>query len=193
MPSVDTALPRRQTGPVTIVALAAAYAALWFAARPPGQPTVSYLGQLFGAECVLLLSVGLVLISMLPWVESWFDGVDRAAIWQRRVAMTALVLLIPHIALSANPKQSSLGATLAVIGAAGLFILAVWAIIPAVLHKPVLAVRDAPGIRQLRRAVGGYEKWRVVHRTTRLFVAAGVARALLDGTPFPDAPLLHRW
>jgi hypothetical protein len=56
----------------------------------------------------------------------------------------------------------------------------------------VLAVRDAPGIRQLRRAVGGYEKWRVVHRTTGLFVAAGVAHALLDGTPFPHAPLL-RW
>ena len=199
MPFAVIVPPRRQMGPVTILALAAAYAALWFAARPPGQPTVPYLGQLFGAECVVLLSVGLVLISTLPWVETWFDGIDRAAIWHRRVAMTGLVLLIPHIALSANPKKSSLGVTLAVIGAAGLFILAAWAIlprwramIPAVLHKPVLAVRDAPGIRQLRRAVGGYERWRAVHRTTGLFVAAGVAHALLDGTPFPHAPLL-RW
>jgi predicted ferric reductase len=29
---------------------------------------------------VLLMSVALVLISTLPWVEGWFDGIDRAAV-----------------------------------------------------------------------------------------------------------------
>jgi len=99
--------------------LAAGYAVLWFAARPAGQPAISYLGQFFGAECVLLLSVGLVLISTLPWVEIWFDGIDRAAIWHRRVAITGLPLLVPHILLAANSNKSSLGPPLAVIGAIG--------------------------------------------------------------------------
>lgn len=92
-----------------------------------------------------------MLISTLPWVEAWFDGIDRAAIWHRRVAMTGIVLLIPHIALAANPHKSSLGPSLAIIGAAGLVILAGWAIVPrwrsllpAVLHRPVLAIRNAP-------------------------------------------------
>src|SRR5262249_62116662 len=86
-----------------------------------------------------------------------------------------------------------------VIGAVGLLILAVWAIlprwrsvIPHVLHGPVLAVRRLPGLRQLRRAMGGYELWRSVHRLTGLFVAAGFAHGLLDGTPFGHAQVL-RW
>ena len=179
--------------------MAAGYAVLWFAARPAGQPAISYLGQFFGAECVLLLSVGLVLISTLPWVEIWFDGIDRAAIWHRRVAITGLPLLVPHILLAANSNKSSLGPPLAVIGAIGLYVLMAWAvlprwraILPSALHQPVLALRDWPGLRQLRIAVGGYERWRVVHRTTGLFVAAGVVHGLLDATPFPHAPLL-RW
>jgi predicted ferric reductase len=191
--------PARQAGPMTIVVLVAGYAAMWFAAHPAGQPTVSYTGQFFGAEAVLLLSIGLMLISTLPWVEAWFDGIDRAAIWHRRVALGGVILLVPHFLLSANPHPSALGVPLAVAGVAGLFILAGWAIlprwrslIPAVLHRPLLAVRDAPVIRQLRRMTGRYERWRSFHRLTGLFVAAGFAHGLLDGTPFSHAPLL-RW
>jgi len=169
----------------------------WFAAEPSGQPAVAYLGQFFGAESVLLLSIGLVLISTLPWCEAMFDGIDRAAIWHRRVAITGMILLVPHIVLSANPHRSSPGPLLGVIGAAGLLILAVWAIlprwrsvIPRVLQGPVLAVRRLPGLRHLRRLMGGYELWRSMHRLTGLFVAAGFAHGLLDGTPFPHAQVL---
>jgi len=191
--------PARWIGPAVIAGLVGAWAVLWFAAEPAGQPAVAYLGQFFGAESVLLLSMGLVLISTLPWCEALFDGIDRAAIWHRRVAITGMILLVPHIVLSANPHRSSLGPLLGVISAAGLLILAVWAIlprwrsvIPRALHGPVLAVRRLPGLRHLRRAMGGYELWRSVHRLTGLFVAAGFAHGLLDGTPFPHAQLL-RW
>jgi len=44
-------------------------ALLWFAARPGDQPATAYLGEFFGAESVLLLSIGIVLISTVPWVE----------------------------------------------------------------------------------------------------------------------------
>jgi predicted ferric reductase len=192
-------LPARWTGPAVIAGMAGAWAVLWFAARPPGQPAGAYLGQFFGAESVLLLSIGLVLISTLPWCEAAFDGIDRAAIWHGRVAITGMILLIPHIVLSANPHRSNLGLLLGIIGAVGLLVLAVWAIlprwrsvIPRVLQGPVLAVRRLPGLRHLRRAMGGYELWRSVHRLTGLFVAAGFAHGLLDGTPFPHAQVL-RW
>ena len=191
--------PVRRTGPVAIVVLVAGYAAVWLTARPAGQPAVSYAGQFLGAEAVLLLSIGLVLISTLPWVETWFDGIDHAAIWHRRVAISGIILLVPHFLLSANPHKSALGVPLAVVGTAGLFILTAWAILPrwrsltpALLHRPVLALRNAPGIRRLRMMAGGYERWRSFHRLTGLFVAAGFAHGLLDGTPFSRAPLL-RW
>src|SRR5215471_14465308 len=191
--------PARSVGPAVIAGLVGAWAVLWFAAEPPGQPAVAYLGQFFGAESVLLLSIGLVLISTLPWCEAMFDGIDRPAIWHRRVAITGMILLVPHIVLSANPHRSSLGPLLGVIGAVGLLILAVWAIlprwrsvIPRVLQGPVLAVRRLPGLRHLRRLMGGYELWRSVHRLTGLFVAAGFAHGLLDGTPLGHSQVL-RW
>ena len=189
----------REAGPATIAALIVGQGVLWTVARPAGEPTGRYLGQLFGAESILLLSIGLVLISTLPWVEVWFDGIDRAAIWHRRVAIAGLFLLIPHILLSSNPNGTALGGPLGAIGAIGLVALALWAILPrwqsvapAPLRSLVLASRDAPVIRDVRRLFGGYERWRALHRTAGLFVAAGFVHGVLDGTPFAAAPVL-RW
>jgi len=188
----------RELGPATIGLLVVAQAVLWTVARPSGESSAGYAGQLLGAESVLLLSIGLVLISTLPLIEAYFDGIDRAAIWHRRVAIAGLLLLAPHIALASGPG-SALGGPLATIGALGLVGLALWAILPrwrSVVPRPlrsaVLAVRDAPLVRAAVRPFAGYERWRALHRTTGLFVAAGFVHGLLDGTPFAGAPVL-RW
>ncbi len=189
----------RELGPTTIGVLVVGQGVLWTVARPPGKSTGSYVGQLLGAESILLLSIGLVLISMLPWVEHWFDGIDRAAIWHRRVAITGLFLLAPHILLASNRDGTALGGPLGAVAAIGLVALALWAIlprwqsvVPARLRGAVVAARDVPGVRDVRRIFGGYDRWRALHRTTGLFVAAGFAHGVLDGTPFEDAPVL-RW
>lgn len=68
----------RWAGPGAIAGLVVGYAVLWLVAAPAGQPGTAYLGQFLGAEAVLLLSAGLILISTLPWVEVLFDGIDKA-------------------------------------------------------------------------------------------------------------------
>ncbi len=117
----------------------------------------------------------------------------------RRVAITGLLLLLPHIVLASNPAGTALGGPLGAVGAAGLFVLAAWAIlprwrsvVPAPLRTLVLAASGAPIPRGARRVFGGYERWRALHRTTGLFVAAGFAHGVLDATAFPGAPIL-RW
>ena len=192
-------LVARDVGPATIGVLVVGMGVLWLVARPAGEPAGSYLGQFLGSESILLLSIGLVLISTLPWVEEWFDGIDRAAIWHRRVAIAGLILLAPHILLSSSPHGTSLGGPLGAVGAIGLTALAVWAILPrwqSVAPSPlrglVRAWRDLPVMRDVRRVFGDYDRWRALHRTTGLFVAAGFVHGVLDGTPFPDAPVL-RW
>ena len=189
----------REIGPATIGLLVVGLGILWAVAQPSGQPSRAYLGQFLGAESILLLSIGLVLISTLPWVEEWFDGIDRAAIWHRRVAIAGLVLLAPHVLLSSSPNGTTLGGPLGAVGAIGLVALALWAILPrwqsiapAPLRGLVLALRDAPLVRDARRIFGGYDRWRLLHRTTGLFVAAGFLHGLLDGSPFPDSAVL-RW
>jgi predicted ferric reductase len=190
---------RPELGPLTIGLLVLAEGLLWLLARPTGEPGGSYFGQFLGAEAVLLLAIGLVLISTLPWVEVWFDGIDQAAIWHRRVAITGLALVLPHILLASNPARGALGGPLALIGAIGMLMLVLWAILPrwqSVVPRPlrgaVVALRGAPVVRDVRRIFGGYERWRALHRTTGVFVAAGFVHGILDATPFEAAPAL-RW
>jgi predicted ferric reductase len=197
--TVIPSLAARDVGPLTIGLLVIAYAVLWLIARPPGEPIGRHVGQLFGAESVLLLSVALVLISTLPRVEVWFDGIDRAAIWHRRAAIAGLLLLVPHVMLSSNPGGAGLGGPLGAIGLTGLIALAVWAVlprwqafVPPPLRRPIVAVRDAMPVRKLSRLLGGYERWRTLHRTTGLFVAVGFAHGLMNATAFAGAPIL-RW
>jgi predicted ferric reductase len=192
----------RHVGPATIVALVVAWAGLWALLRPPYVLLSSYLGQLAGAQSILLLSIGLVLISTLPWVETWFDGIDRAAIWHRRVAICGVLLLIPHVIFSGGGGPGGgggLGDLLAIGGIVGMVSLVVWAIlprwqsvVPGPLRGAIIAARDAPGVRHVRGLFGGYDRWRAVHRTTGLFVAAGFAHGVLDGTHWTGAPAL-RW
>src|SRR6476661_9952455 len=119
----------RLVGPLTIAALVAAFALLWLLARPAGD-IGQFVGQLIGAEGVLLLSVGLVLISTLRWVEQFFDGVDKAAVWHRRVAIAGTILIGVHIASTGNRHPTHLGPTMGTIGIVGLATLTVWAIAP---------------------------------------------------------------
>jgi predicted ferric reductase len=188
----------RRRGPLTVVLLVVAYAVLWLVARPQGVPTGNVLGQFAGAEAVLLLTIGLVLVSTLPWVDGWFDGVDRAAIWHRRVALTGMALLAVHVGLAANPTPSVVGPGLAVLALLGLTALAVWSVLPrwrSVLPPILRPVTDRathlPGVALLRRLLGGYDRWRGFHRLTGVFVAAGFVHGVLDATTFGSPTL--RW
>lgn len=188
----------RLLGPASIWVLVIAQAALWAAARPAGEPVLRYLGQAIAAEAVLLLSIALALVSTLRWVEPWFDGIDRAMVWHRRVAMSAVALLLIHAAITTNPQPSAAGPALAVVGLLGLVVLAAWAILPrwqsiapGRLRGLGPALRGRPAFRWLSRAFGGYERWRAGHRLVGLFVASGFAHGLLDGPAF-GAPVL-RW
>jgi predicted ferric reductase len=192
-------IPLRWVGPGAIMVLVGAYGIFWYLARPAGEPVLGHMGQLLGGESVLLYSIALVLVSTLPQVEPVFGGIDHAAIWHRRAAITASILLLPHIELAANPEATSLGKTLAVVAICGLAALVVWAVLPrwrTMLPAPVRRLVHASlQVRPLQlaaRLLGGYERWRGFHRLTGLFLAAGFLHGLLDASAFEAVPAL-RW
>jgi len=192
-------VPFRWLGPGVVMVLVAAYGIFWYLARPENEPFTAYLGQLFGGESVLLYSIALVLVSTLPLVEPVFGGIDHAAIWHRRAAITATILLLPHIELAANPGATSLGKTLAVVAICGLAALVVWAILPrwrtmlpAPVRQLVVTALQSKPVQVAARLLGGYERWRGFHRLTGLFLAAGFLHGLLDASAFEAVPAL-RW
>ena len=123
----------RPPGPTLLAAIAAANVALWLAARPTGEPTGRFAGEVCGVEAVLLLSCALILASLLPAIERAFDGLDRVATWHRRSAVAGVALLGAHLALVTSPpdpQATSVGNALGAVGLAGLIALSVWALAP---------------------------------------------------------------
>lgn len=172
----------RPPGPALLAAIAAANVALWLAARPDGEPTGRFAGELCGVEAVLLLSCALVLATVLPAIERLFDGLDRVAVWHRRCAVAGVALLAGHLAFVTSPpdpRASSLGVGLGDVALAGLLVLSVWALAPR-----LRAARWPGPLQRLARA--SYECWLTAHRLTGLFVGI----AVIHGTIVD--PVLHR-
>jgi predicted ferric reductase len=172
----------RVIGVWALGAVAGANVVLWIAARPGGQPDGRYVGELLGAEAVLLFACSLVLMTLLGAVERAFGGLDRVVIWHRRTAVAGAVLLVPHVALATSaaiPAVSAAGVALGDIALVGIAFLVVWALAPS------LRAARWPGV--IRRLAGAsYERWLTAHALTGLFVAAAVAHgAIVD-------PVLHR-
>jgi predicted ferric reductase len=169
----------RRLGPATLGVVAVGYAVLWLVARPAGQPAGRFVGELCGAEAVLLFSCSLVMATLLPFIERAFGGLDRVAVWHRRVAEAGMLLLIPHVALvtsSPDPNETSFGHGLGDVALLGLLVLVAWALAPR-----LRAARWPGPIRALART--SYEHWLSAHRLTGLFVAVAVAHgAIVDPT-----------
>jgi predicted ferric reductase len=169
-------------GVAALATIATSNVVLWIAARPNREPPARFLGELCGAEAVLLFSCALILATLLSFIERAFGGLDRVAVWHRRVAVAGVLLLVPHLALVTSPPDgyaTSLGQALGDAALAGLAILALWALAPS------LRGAQWPGIiRRMARAT--YERWLTAHRLTGLFVLAAVVHgAIVD-------PVLHR-
>jgi hypothetical protein len=106
---------------------------------------------------------------------------------------------LPHILLSSNPQGAGIGGTLGLVGLLGLIALVAWAILPRwrsilprAVQRPIVAVGLLGALRVVHRWVGGYERWRSLHRLTGLFVGIGFLRGLMNGTAFGASPAL-RW
>jgi predicted ferric reductase len=169
-------------GVTVLVTVAIGYVVLWVVARPPHEPTARYIGEICGAEALLLFSSSLVLATFLRPIERAFSGLDRVVVWHRRAATVALLLLVPHVALitsAVDPYETTFGHGLGDLALLGLLLLVVWALAPS--------LRGARWPGPVRWLAGiAYDRWLTAHRLTGLFVAVAVVHgALVD-------PALHQ-
>jgi predicted ferric reductase len=174
-------------GPAAILAGAAGYAALWLLEMPAGQPAGRFAGELSGAMAVFLFCCSLVLAALVPYGERWFGGLDRVAVWHRRVAEAGVLLLVPHLALVTSPPDpyaTSFGHGLGDVALLGLLFLVVWALAPR-----LRGARWPGPVRALART--SYERWLGPHRLTGLFVAVAVVHGALVSPSMRHSPVLR--
>jgi predicted ferric reductase len=167
-------------GPAIIIILSVANILLWVLARPADQSGLRYVGEILGAEAVLMFSMALVLVTLIPAIESIFNGMDRVALWHKYLAVAGVVLMLAHPVLAAAeplPGLTSLtilGTGLGSLAQLGLLVLAVWALAPSLSR-----MRWGAPLKALARK--SYSKWLTAHRLMGLFVIAAVAHgALVD-------------
>jgi predicted ferric reductase len=175
------------TGGALLTLVAIGNVALWIAARPPGQPTVRYVGEICGAEAVLLFSCTLVLATVLPAIEHAFGGLDQVVVWHRRAATAAVILLVPHLVLATSSPDryaTGFGPGLGDVALVGIVALSVWALAPK-----LRAARWPGPVRRLARA--SYERWLTAHRLTGLFVVAAVTHGALVDPALRGSTLLR--
>jgi predicted ferric reductase len=170
-----------------LAAVALGNVALWIAARPDGAPTGRFVGELCGAEAVVLFSCVLVLATLIPAIERAFGGLDRVAVWHRLTATAGLALLVPHLVLVTSPPDpysTAVGHGLGDVALVGIVFLSLWALAPR------LRASRRPGlVRRLARAT--YERWLTAHRLTGLFVGVAVAHAAIVDPSFHRSTLLR--
>ena len=160
---------------------------LWGLLHPSDQPWGRYIGELFGAEAVLLFSCSLVLATLLPWIERAFGGLDRVAQWHRHTAVAGVILMILHPTFAGStsvPDVSVVGLALGSLAMIGLLLLAVWALAPS-----LKAARWSRLVRHL--AALSHERWLTGHRLTGLFVVAAVVHGLVVDPVLRESATLY--
>ncbi|MFR9778446.1 hypothetical protein ACL02O_20635 [Micromonospora sp. MS34] len=173
---------RGAAGVAALAAVATGNLVLWLVAGPSGESAGRFVGELCGAEAVLLFVCALVLTTLLPPIERAFGGLDRVALWHRRLAVVGVLLLVPHLALGNSPPDpygTTLGRALGSVALYGIVFLSLWALAPS-----LRAARWPGPVRRLAKA--GYERWLASHRFMGLFVAVAVVHGATV------AVILHR-
>jgi predicted ferric reductase len=175
------------TGATALVALVITYGVLWVVARPAYEPTARYIGEICGAEALLLFSCSLVLATFIRPIERAFSGLDRVVFWHRYAATAGLLLLVPHVALitsAVDPYETTFGHGLGDLALLGLLLLVVWALAPS--------LRGARWPGPVRWLAGiAYDRWLTAHRLTGLFVAIAVVHGALVSPALHQSMLLR--
>ncbi len=165
-------------GPAIVIVTSVAYLLFWVAARPADQPGLRYVGEMLGAQAVLMFSMALVLVTLIPAIESAFNGMDRVALWHKYLAVAGVVLMLVHPAFASSeplPGLSSLtvlGIGLGSLAQLGLLLLALWALAPSLSR-----MRWGAPLKVLARK--SYGKWLSAHRLMGLFVIAAVVHGVM--------------
>jgi predicted ferric reductase len=151
-------------------------------AEPGGWLTAA--GRLTGMVGTYALLLSVLLVGRLPLIERAI-GLDRLVRWHRRLAPSALVLLVAHaILITLGYAKAARDGTL---HQAWTIVTSMTGMLMATVGLALLIAAAVTSIR-IARSRMRYETWWVVHLYSYLALALSWSHQLATGTPFAGHP-----
>jgi len=181
--------PGREGFVASIVALGAALVAeLWWH-NAAGHLTsagvrVTAAGRVTGLVGTYLVLVGILLMGRVPWLDNLI-GIDRLAVWHRRVGEFVAILLIAHTLLTIVGYAMSLHVDL--LGEANTIVFYLPDMLMATVGLIVLLVVVVTSLRIVRARLA-YETWHFIHLYAYLAIALTFAHQIAAGDDFATHP-----
>jgi predicted ferric reductase len=143
------------------------------------------IGRITGLLGTYLLLVLILLMGRIAWLD-WFVGMDRLAIWHRRLGREAIALLVAHGFFTIWGYGTTEHSP--VLGEAGRVVLCYPDVLAATIGLALLVVVGITSARVARRKLK-YETWYFVHLYSYLAVALAFVHQLATGSDFALHPV----
>ncbi len=150
---------KRNIGNYFIVALVLLNIAVWLVFPPinDGRPNFlrQYVGEVIGANNIILMACSLFLSTRPKWAEPFFGGLDKMYLTHRHTGTAAFLLIFAHV-LTVPIRTTGwlLGNYLAVIAFTGIVTIVLITLAPRIPFLNRIGGRDYNDWKKLKRFIG---------------------------------------
>lgn len=177
---------RIPSGPIGALVINVIFLVAWIVERPATGFSRSFIGEVFGVQAIVLFSWSMVMVTIVPGLESMYGGLNKQVQWHRYAATAGLVCFIVHGILTQEGATSSqLGKSLGSLAAIGLVLLIAWAFV-----TPASKAASWKGLLGWL-ARQPYDKWRFMHRFIGVFLIAAMVHGVMEGPSLSSSTTLQ--
>jgi len=170
---------KRNIGNWVIVALVILNVVVWLVFPPinDGRPNFirQYVGEIIGANNLILMACSLFLSTRPKWAEPYFGGLDKMYVTHRHTSTAAFLLIFVHVLTVPISLQWRLGNYLAVIAFVGIVSIALITLAPRIAFLNKLSGSTYEGWKRLKKYIGIFFILGFIHSLTVNALDAKVA------------------
>lgn len=161
---------KRNIGNWVIVALVILNVVVWLVFPPinDGRPNFirQYVGEIIGANNLILMACSLFLSTRPKWAEPYFGGLDKMYVTHRHTSTAAFLLIFVHVLTVPISLQWRLGNYLAVIAFVGIVSIALITLAPRIAFLNKLSGDTYEGWKRLKKYIGIFFILGFIHSLT---------------------------
>ena len=128
-------MQQKRIGNVAAIILALLYPALWLLLIPEldeSDDLLQAIGEILAGTAMILMAMGIFLSTRPRWLENFFGGLDKMYITHRRLALTAVALLIVHFLINVDLPPDQPGTIMGTIAFLGIMTIVVLTLAPRI-------------------------------------------------------------